>query len=59
MDYVFHNMIGINVEVYVDDIVVKSHLCEQHVLDMKEGFQALRKHRMRLNPEKCAFGVEG
>ena len=52
-------MIGINVEVYVDDIVVKSHLCEQHVLDMKEGFQALRKHRMRLNPEKCAFGVEG
>jgi len=59
MDYVFHDMIGRNVEVYVDDIVVKSDSCEQHVSDLKEVFQALRKYRMRLNPDKCAFGVEG
>lgn len=59
MDYVFHDMIGRNVEVYVDDIVVKSDSCEQHISDLKEVFQALRKYRMRLNPEKCAFGVEG
>jgi len=48
MDYVFHYMIGRNVEVYVDDIVVKSDSCEQHILDLKEVFQALRKYRMRL-----------
>ena len=59
MDHVFHNMIGRNVEVYVDDIVVKSDSCEQHISDLKEVFQALRQYRMRLNPEKCAFGVEG
>ena len=59
MDYVFHDMIVQNVEVYVDDIVVKSDSCEQHISDLKEVFQALRKYRMRLNPEKCAFGVEG
>jgi len=59
MDYVFHDMIGWNVEVYVDDIVVKSDSCEQHISDLKEVFQALRKYRMHLNPEKCAFGVEG
>ena len=59
MDYVFLDMIGRNMEVYVDDIVVKSNSCEQHVSDMREVFQALRKHRMRLNPDKCAFGVEG
>ncbi|XP_068475223.1 uncharacterized protein [Phaseolus vulgaris] len=59
MDHVFHDMIGRNVEVYVDDIVVKSDSCEQHVSDLKEVFQALRQYRMRLNPEKCAFGVEG
>jgi len=59
MDYVFHDMIGRNVEVYVDDIVVKSDSCEQHVSDLKEVFQALRKYRMRLNPDKCVFGVEG
>jgi len=59
MDYVFHDMIGRNVEVYVDDIVVKSDSCEQHISDLKEVFQALRKYHMRLNPKMCAFGVEG
>jgi len=38
MDYVFHDTIGRNVEVYVDDIVVKSDSCEQHVSDLKEVF---------------------
>ena len=50
MDHVFHDMIGRNVEVYVDDIVVKSGSCQQHVSDLKEVFQALRKYRMRLIP---------
>jgi len=59
MDYFFHDMIGRNVEVYVADIFVKSDSCKQHVSDLKEGFQALRKYRMHLNPDKCAFGVEG
>jgi len=59
MDHVFHDMISRNVEVYVDDIVVKSDLCEQHISDLKEVLQALRKYRMRLNPKKCAFGIEG
>jgi len=59
MDYVFHDMIGRSVEVYVDDIVVKSDSCEQHIEDLKEVFRALRKHRMCLNPDKCAFSVEG
>jgi len=57
MDHVFHDMI--NVKVYVDDIVVKSDSCKQYVADLKEVLQALRQHRMRLNPDKCAFGVEG
>jgi len=59
MDHVVHDMIGRNVEVCVDDIVVKSDSCKQHVADLKEVFQALRQHQMRLNPDKCAFGVEG
>jgi len=52
-------MIRRNVKVYVDDIVVKFDSCEHHVSDMKETFQALCKYRMRLNPDKCTFGVEG
>jgi len=38
MDYVFHDMIGRNVEVYVDDIVVKLDSCKQHVKDLQEVF---------------------
>jgi len=55
----FHDMIGRNIEVYVNNIVVKFDSCEQHVSDLKEVFQALRKYHVCLNPEKCAFGVEG
>jgi len=59
MDKVFHGMIRRNVEVYVDDIVVKSDSCEQHRDDLVEVLQVLRKYNMRLNPEKCVFSVEG
>jgi len=59
MDYIFKDMLDRSVEVYVDDIVVKFDSCEQHIKDLQEVFQALRDHGMRLNPNKCAFEVEG
>ena len=59
MDKIFKGMIDKSVEVYVDDIVVKSDSCGQHIKDLQEVFDALRKINMRLNPKKCAFGVEG
>jgi len=59
MDKVFQGLVGRNVEVYVDDIVVKSDSCEQHRDDLVEVLEALRKYNMRLNPEKCVFDVEG
>uniref|UniRef100_A0A2N9J3I5 Integrase catalytic domain-containing protein n=1 Tax=Fagus sylvatica TaxID=28930 RepID=A0A2N9J3I5_FAGSY len=48
---------GRNVEVYVDDMLVKSKENEDHLTDLKETFQALRTYNMKLNPKKCAFGV--
>jgi len=59
MDKIFKGMISRSVEVYVGDIVVKSDSCGQHVKDLQEVFDALRKVNMRLNHEKCAFDVEG
>ncbi|GKV48213.1 hypothetical protein SLEP1_g55039 [Rubroshorea leprosula] len=50
--------IGRNLEVYVDDIVVKSLKAEDHLVDLDETFNNLRKNRMRLNPAKCIFSVE-
>jgi len=59
MDKVFKDLIGRAVEVYVDDIAVKSDSFDQHLKDLDEVFRALRGVNMKLNPEKCTFGVEG
>ncbi|XP_016165024.1 uncharacterized protein LOC107607607 [Arachis ipaensis] len=59
MDKVFNKQIGRNLEVYVDDMVVKTQQEHTHDVDLQEVFGQLRKHNMRLNPEKCAFGVKG
>jgi len=57
MDRVFRRQIGRTKEVYVDDMVVKSQTVEDHVCDLKEVFHQVRKYNMRLNLEKCMFGV--
>lgn len=54
---IFKNQIRRNVKVYVDDMLVKSLIAEQHLSDLSETFQTLRKYKMKLNPSKCTFGV--
>ncbi|XP_077228418.1 uncharacterized protein LOC143861380 [Tasmannia lanceolata] len=44
-------------EVYVDDMLVKSRSAHDHVSDLRETFQVLKKHSMKLNSTKCTFGV--
>ncbi|XP_024042632.1 uncharacterized protein LOC112099511 [Citrus clementina] len=55
---VFKPLIGKTMEVYVDDMITKSKIPEEHVRHLEETFELLRKYKMKLNPEKCAFGVE-
>nr|KYP50297.1 Transposon Ty3-G Gag-Pol polyprotein [Cajanus cajan] len=57
MDKVFHQQIGQNMEVYVDDMVVKITSAGGHAADLAEVFSQIRKHNMRLNTEKCVFDV--
>ncbi|XP_073127517.1 uncharacterized protein [Henckelia pumila] len=59
MDRVFASQIGRNVEVYVDDILVKSQDDVGLLADLEESFSTLRTYRVKLNPEKCVFGVRG
>ncbi|XP_020206374.1 uncharacterized protein LOC109791485 [Cajanus cajan] len=59
MNKIFRHQLGKNIEVYVDDMVVKSADVAQHIADLSEIFHQLRKYDMRLNPEKCVFGVSG
>jgi len=46
------------VQAYVDDMVVTSEERGQHVSDLEELFAIIAKYRLKLNPEKCVFGVE-
>ena len=53
----FYHQIGRNVEVYVDDMLVRSKDEANHLVDLKETFKTLRKYNMKLNPAKCVFAV--
>ncbi|GAU48362.1 hypothetical protein TSUD_282430 [Trifolium subterraneum] len=57
MTTLFHDMMHKEIEVYVDDMIVKSGTEEEHVEYLSKMFQRLRKYRLRLNPNKCTFGV--
>ena len=54
---VFKDHIGRTVEAYVDDIDVKSRKANDLVADLRIGFDCLRAKGVKLNPEKCVFGV--
>nr|GFA95999.1 reverse transcriptase domain-containing protein [Tanacetum cinerariifolium] len=57
MDKAFESKVGRNIEVYMDDLVVKSHTEAEMVRDIEETFRTLRKVNMKLNPKKCSFGL--
>ena len=53
----FEAQMGKNIEVYIDDIVVKSKMVSEHIGDLTNIFKILRGHKLRLNASKCSFGV--
>nr|KYP63499.1 Retrovirus-related Pol polyprotein from transposon 17.6 [Cajanus cajan] len=59
MDKIFRRQIGTCLEVYVDDMVIKSTSVGDHLKDLVTIFEEVRRHHMRLNPAKCTFGVAG
>ncbi|GJU59503.1 reverse transcriptase domain-containing protein [Tanacetum coccineum] len=58
VDKAFQRQIGRNLEVYVDDLVIKSHTEEEIIRDITETFKTLRQINMKLNPKKCTFGMQ-
>ena len=57
MTKMFEPQLGKNVKVYIDDMVVKSKLVSEHLADLTNIFEILRRHKLRLNASKCSFGV--
>lgn len=54
----FENQVGRNLEAYIDDMIVKRKERGDHLKDLRETFDTLRRYKMKLNPKKCVFGVE-
>ncbi|RDX75846.1 hypothetical protein CR513_44228, partial [Mucuna pruriens] len=54
MDSIFQDIMGVD----VDGMVVKSEVASKHCKTIEQVFRVLRKHQLRLNPEKCSFGVQ-
>ena len=53
----FESLLGKNIEIYIDDMVVKSKVVSEHLGDLRVIFEILRSYRLCLNASKCSFGV--
>jgi hypothetical protein len=57
MNYIFHELIGKIVEIYIDDVIVKSEGYQEHLVDLHRTLECTRNHGLKMNLNKCAFGV--
>ena len=57
MTRMFESLLGKNIEIYIDDIVVKRKMVSEHLGDLQIIFETLRNYKLRLNASKCSIGV--
>ncbi|XP_059671149.1 uncharacterized protein LOC132316693 [Cornus florida] len=57
MNAIFHDIISRFMEVYIDDVIIKSSKNPQHLINLEMAFKRMRMHKLKMNPLKCAFGV--
>jgi hypothetical protein len=57
MTMIFHNLLGVLMEVYIDDVVVKSVGFKEHMTDLILSLERMKKYGQQMNPTKCAFRV--
>jgi hypothetical protein len=57
MNLIFHDLLGVIMEIYIDDIVIKSASFSEHMADLQATLERMRKYGLKMNPLKYAFGV--
>ena len=57
MTRMFESLLGKNIEIYINDMMVKSKMVSEHLGDLRTIFEILRNYKLRLNSSKCSFGV--
>jgi hypothetical protein len=57
MNLIFHDLLGIILEVYIDDVVVKSDSMDGHLADLRLALKRMRQYGLKMNTLKCVFDV--
>jgi hypothetical protein len=57
INLIFHDLLGVLLEVYIDDVIIKSTGFREHMADLRVCLERMKKYSLRMNPTKCAFGV--
>ena len=57
MTRMFESQLGKNIEIYIDDMVVKNKMVSEHLGDLRTIFKILKKYKLCLNASKCSFGM--
>ena len=57
MNLIFHDLFGVILEVYIDDIIIKSAGLDHHLADLRLALERMRRYGLKMNPLKCVFGV--
>lgn len=58
MNLIFHDYVETFMQVYINDIVIKSPLVNGHLDHLRQSFKRMRKYILKMNPLKCAFCVQ-
>ena len=58
MNSIFHDFIETFMQIYIDDIVVKSVSGKNHIDHLRQSFERMRRYGLKMNPLKCAFGIK-
>jgi hypothetical protein len=57
MNLIFHDLLGIILGIYIDDVIVKSDSMNNHLADLRLALERMRRYGLKMNPLKCAFGL--
>jgi hypothetical protein len=57
MNLIFLNLLGIMLEIYIDDVIVKSDSMNNHLANLRLGLERMHRYGLKMNPLKCVFGV--
>jgi hypothetical protein len=57
MNLIFHDLLGVLMQLYIEEVVIKSACFTNHLADLRDALERMRKYGLRMNPFKCTFGV--